>query len=214
MADNKFHYGFRPAGNVSSLDIRTYKVADAYQASLGGSVDLGVGDVVIKVSTGTVALCPGTEGTEGQPFGVVMYVARYYDGTHITSGQTIPGGSTGAGIHGRQSVVGILPLSNGQLWEVCVDDKTTATTRAAYELFVNENVQLVNSDSGSINGVPRAWPQLDISGHAVTAGHGWRIVEISGSKDNRSFAESNVKLIVEGNDTSGAGDAATKIAGI
>jgi hypothetical protein len=208
MVDNRGMYGFRPHRPVTLLDARTYKVADTYQASLAGNVDLGVGDVVILTSAGTVALCPGTESTEGAPFGVIVAVNHYFDGQVLSGGDVVPGGSTGGGVHERQASVEVIEAGK-ILWEVAVDD-AVLTTRAAYETLVNNNIQLVNADD--VTG--RASPKLDRSTAATTETHGWRIVGVSPAVENRDFTGANVKLLVQGNAVTGAGAAATRVAGI
>jgi hypothetical protein len=184
-------------------------VADGYQATVGGSnVHLGTGDPVKLASDGTVELCAATDAC----YGIIVGVKRYWDGSVIRSGSVVPGASTGGGLLHRQSRVLVIPAHWG-IWEVDVDDKTTATTEAAYQAFLEENVEISNTRTEYAEGF-RARSRLDISLHATTAALVWRIVGIAGNQSNQSFAESNVRLLVAINKCQWAGWAATTIAGV
>jgi hypothetical protein len=214
--NNRTSYGFRWStqnGGGPCPQSIPFFVADAYQATVGGSnVDLGVGDPVEMVSDGSVSLAAGSEGTPDPILGIIVGVQRYYDGTVIRSGTVVPGASTGGGILERQTRVLVVPANWG-LWEVDVDDNTTATTEAAYQAFINENADHVLVRT-KVNGKFRAKPELDISGHATTAGLAWRIVGISQTFDNSDFGGKQVKLVVACNKAQWAGWPATTIAGV
>lgn len=210
---NRFEYGLSPWKMLKAYQPIPMQLADAYQAQVGGSdVDVGVGDPVTYVDTGTVALAAGAEGTPDPIFGVIVAVHQYFDGTRIQRGDVVPGASTGGGIYDRRSEVLVLPGSHAW-WRVHVDEAATATTRAAYQAFINENTDLTLTRT-SVNGKWRANPKLDISAHATTAGMQVRLMEISLSKHNKNFDETNIDLIVAINEGQEAGQAATTIAGV
>lgn len=200
MADNVQRYGFRLFRGQSGQYVHPIKryVADAYQATSDGAasnVDLNPGDPVKLVSDGTVALAITTNDV----WGIVAAVNPYWNGTAMTPGSRLPGATTGGGIFERKSSVMIWELTPDMLFEADCDDAVTATTRAAYEAFVGENVDHVCLADVTNAGRPKANPRLDISGHATTHTLGWRIRAVSESLDNQDFSGANVKLIVSCN---------------
>ena len=217
MANNRLNYGFRwsmgaNSGRPCPAPIEM-AVADAYQAQVGGSnVDLGTGDPVALVSSGTVKLAAGSEGTPDLIFGIIVGVAQYWDGTRVVRGDVVPGGSTGGGLLDRQSRVLVVPAKAG-LWEVDVDENSTATTEAAYRAFIGENADHVLVRT-QVRQKYRALPELDISSHATTAALQWRIMDVSRTRDNEDFSGEQVKLIVAVNESSEPGSAATTVSGV
>jgi hypothetical protein len=215
MADNEAYYGFRPymgnhkgGGTCHPKTVRC-TVATAYQAQDDGSgfsVDLNIGDPVKLVSTGTIALANTTESV----FGIVAGFEYYWDGDVMRPTNKLPGGNAWGTVEERRPWVHVIP-ANACLWEVDVDDSTTATTFAAYQAFVFENVE---HTCVGVSADATATPKLDISGHATTAGLGWRIEGVSQTKSNRDFSGANVKLIVSCNTSQDSGQAATTIAGV
>lgn len=209
MADNVARYGFRYQGITAGVGHpKPIEVIVATGASFdvtGGTQNcaLTAGDVVTKLSTGGVTLCAGNETTPVAPYGVVIGVKPYYDSTIGQTGAMRPSSSLPSDIAwgtnlDRQSKLIVMPFLPGQLWEVDVDDATTATTLAAYQAFIGENVSMINT--GAANDVPpRAKPKLDISTHNTTATLFFRIVGISQTLDNVDFSGANVKLLVEAN---------------
>src|SRR5512134_3950662 len=131
MADNVHKYGFRWASGQGSMPKAIeYHVADAYQAKADDtttSVDLRIGDPVKLVNDGSVALANTTDLV----FGIVVAVHRYYNSGlgAVRPGDRVPGAVTGGGLLERQTRVGVVPAKRG-LWEIDVDDATTATTEA------------------------------------------------------------------------------------
>ena len=216
MANNRLNYGFRWSTGRNSgpmPDPIEKPVADAYQATIGGSnVDLGIGDPVKLVNDGSVALAAGSEGSPDSIFGIIVGIVRYWDGTRIQSGEVIPGGSTGGGLLQRQSRVLVVPASMGY-WEADVDENSTAATEAAYQALVNENVDHVLVRT-TIRNKFRALPELDISSHATAAATQWRLEGISKTRDNEDFSGEQVKMIVSVNESQEAGAAATTVSGV
>lgn len=212
MADNRKVRGFvwstAANGGKSCPAPIEMAVADAYQGQLdgaGANVDLRPGDPVKLVSTGTVALANTTDA----PYGIMVGVSRYFNGTVIDPHAFLPGGATGGGIFERQSRVLVVPANAGT-WSLQVDDKTTATTEAAYQAFIGENVIHVCAGDGTTG---YAAPQIDISSHATTATLEWRIVGIDPTESNADFAESNVSLLLQVNFSQLPQQAATPVVG-
>lgn len=213
MTDNVKRYGFAVhqclvGGSPKPISC---KVADSYQAAVSGgnNVNLGVGDVVHYDAAGTVTMADGAETTVELPYGIVAGVENYFDGTFNRKGEFVPGGSTGGGIDHRATRLLVWPAP-WFTWSVEVDEATTATTKAAYELLINRNVQHIND----VASTTRPNPKVDISGHAATAGFGWRIIGLDPSKDIRDYSETGVRLIVASNASSFAGSAATPVVGV
>lgn len=212
MANNAVKYGFRPylgsAGGVSYPKAVRKSVATAYQATDDNavSVDLNVGDPVELVDDGTVELANTTDAV----WGIVASVEPYWDGTRMTPGTKLPGGTAWGTVEARRTWVNVIPVNACQ-WEVDVDENTSATTFTAYQLLVGNNVTHT-----CINalGTATAEPLLDISLAATTAGLVWRIEAVSQSAENRDFSGTRVKLVVSCNISQAAGQAATTIAGV
>jgi hypothetical protein len=183
-------------------------IADAYQHTVSSNVDIGVGDPVKLVSTGTVAAATAGDAV----YGVISAVKQYWDGSRLRSGSVVPGGSTGGGLIARQTRVLVLPAS-AYIWEVDVDENTTFTTYATYQDAIGENADLIETRT-LINGVYRSRPRLDISTNATTHSLVFRIEGISDTKNNVDYAGANVKLLVSVNKTEEAGAASQTIAGV
>jgi len=208
VPDNLKRYGlrwFKGPNGESTPGIERHRVADAYHKTIngGGTVDLNIGDVVALVSDGTIAHCDGTEGAGGElePYGVIASIIEYFDGTRMVTNTKVPGATTGGGVEGRITKVGVIPLGRNY-FKMQADDKTTAATEAAYRAFLGENCEFVNTYLAATR---QANPQLDISTHAVTATFAFRLVDIAQTVNNIDFAESNVDLVVQGNALTQAG---------
>lgn len=223
MVDNRIGYGFRFAGSRwgrPEMTPRRCIVATAASFDVTGgtsNVLLGPGDPVIRLSTGGVGLCPGSETTPQIPYGVVVAVGPYWDGTTMVQTGYIPSDTAWGTLLERQSTVMVVPFEEAY-WEIDCDEATTATTKAAYQAFIGENVSynLNGGISPTSNPQNRAHPRLDISSHATTDSLALRIVGISDTQDNVDFAGNYVKLIVELNvgGTGGAAGLATASKGV
>lgn len=195
--DNVAIYGLRPATGKYCCDEVTLQkfVASAYQAAPGGTnVDLNVGDPVIRVSDGSVAIA--VAGATNPIHGIVASVVRIWDAGlgAMRPSDKVPGATTWATID-RQTLITVYPVL-GRYFEVDVDDAVTATTLAGYQAFIGENVNLIYSASATTG---KATPKVDISAHATTNTFQFSIVDVSPSVMNQDFAGANVKLIVQVN---------------
>ncbi len=211
MADNRIAYGFRLVGLTGGpghpKPIRKIVATDASFDVSGGlqNAALTMGDVVTLASTGGVTLCGGAENgqTPVLPYGVIVGVEPYFDASIGQAGAMRPSSELPSDIAwgtvlSRQSRLLIQPFLPGLVFEVDVDDATTATTEAAYQAFIGENVSMINT--GAASAVPRrVAPKIDISSHATTATLLFRIVGISPTMDNVDFSGANVKLLVTAN---------------
>lgn len=193
--DNVANYGFRPyRSRGAKLDPIKCLVATGYQGSLSAtSVDLNIGDPVQLVSTGTVAHMGAGSAAKG--YGVVVAVLPYWTGSVQQPSNVLPGGTAWGTIQERASYVMVQPFW-GTTFEVDCDDAVSATTLAAYQLFVQENVDLIYSP---VSASKKAFPRIDISGHATTNTLQFRIVGISDNQANQDYSGANVKLLVECN---------------
>lgn len=203
MADNRQEYGFRwsvaangrPLPNPFEMIVPS---ATSFDVNGGASnVALGPGDPVILLSTGGVDLCDGAEGAGGAlaPYGIVVGVGPYWDGTKMARGTTLPSDTTYGSVLERQSKVLVVPFDAG-IWEIDCDDASTATTLAAYQAFIGENA---NYRFDTTSGNTRAYPRLDISTHADTSTLVCNIVGISPTLNNQDFSGNYVKLLVRAN---------------
>ena len=211
MTDNVSRYGFRYQGltagpGMSKPIMKVVATSESFDVSGGlQNAALRAGDVVTLLSTGGVTLCGGTENSQTpvNPYGVVVGVMPYYDSTIGASGAMRPSKSLPSDIAwgtnlARQSKLIIQPFLPGHVFEVDADDNTTATTEAAYQALIGENVSMINTAAASAS-PPYAAPKIDISTHATTATLCFTIVGISPTLDNVDFSGANVKLLVEAN---------------
>ena len=214
MVDNLYRYGFhfvRSANGMGCPPPIELPVATGYQAQVGTvNVDLNIGDPVV-LSNGNVQLCPGSEGTPGDPWGIIVGIGNFgkvWDGSRMTPNDKIPGGTAWGTILERQSKVLVVPAHWG-IWSVVVDD-TTATDEATYQSYVGSNmdhVLEVDSDNS------KAKPELDRSSVATTATLQWRVLEVDRNVSNKDFSEDNVRLLVTANAYSFGGAPKTPIVG-
>ena len=206
MADNVAKYGFRlfrgsfsDSGAPLAYRVPVASNYDSNQANAVGTAGVGfrAGDIVNLLGDGTVKHCGvGTNATQAnQPLAVVVGIEPWFDSTIGQAGamrrtDNLPAGVIYGANLDRQSNLLVVPMV-GNLWEVDVNDNVTATTQAAYIAFRGENANLVYSAVA-----PKAFPRLNISGHAVTATLQFRIVDLSPSLENQDFSGANVKLLV------------------
>jgi len=203
MADNLAKYGFRWVGGKGGRALPDpieciVATGESFDVTSGAqNVGIGPGDVVTRLSTGGVTLCAGNETTPASPFGVVVGVRPYWSvaESRMVLAELLPSDVAWGTILERQSKLLVVPIDQGY-WEVDVDEATTATTLAAYQAFIGENVSFINTGA---SGEARAKPKIDISTHATTNSLMFRIAAISGTQDNQDYSGANVKIIVEAN---------------
>lgn len=187
MADNATLRGFRWAfakNGATNPPFRVVHVATGYGTllAIGDAVKFAA-DGLQRAAAGDALIC-----------GVVAGVKQYWDGTYRKRGRYLPASTSYSTDLTKQSLLTIIPVT-GQVFEVDADDKTTATTEAAYQALINENCDhIVESGSGN-----QSYMALDISTHAITSAQ-WRIVGIA-KKVNTDFSGLRVKLLVECNES-------------
>lgn len=213
MANNTAMYGFRHVAgdHRSAQDIECF-VADAETIADDASAacDLSPGDPVKLTAAGGVNLAKTTD----KVYGVVKAVLGVYDSANGTYGPSnrVPVASTGGGLSERRTRV-LVTLAKGNVFEVDVDEAITATTEAAYFALIGTNVEHVCVRAARY-GAFAAFPRIDISSTATTAGLGWRIVGISKNAANKDFSGTGVKLLVMVNDSQEPASPATNEAGV
>lgn len=208
MADNVHRAGFRwfksRSGSAKPV-VERIALASGFRPTLtisAGSVfyNLREGDVLTRLSTGYADIMSGAESdspSTAQVLGVVAGFEALYD---ANSGKMTPrsfypsAGITYSTVFERQSFVLYYPADQNY-FVVDVDDKTTATTYAAYLAFKGENLRHIYNATG-----PDTDTMVDISGHATTNTFPWRIVDVLlHDPNNQDFSGSYVKLVVTGN---------------
>jgi len=206
MVDNLALYGFRPFSRRTNATPvwRTVATGQDDRDDAAASVGINIGDPVTQVDTGGVIVCKTTVS----PWGIVAAIGPYYDGTRMVYGKALPNQTSWGTVEERRSKVLVWPVE-AFIWEVDVDDATTATTYAGYIAFIGENLNHVCVRSGT-----KATPKIDISTHATTEDLDWRVEGISPSLYNKDFSGANVKILVSCNDGMWAGMPATSIVGI
>lgn len=212
MANNTHKYGFRWStaynGGKSCPAPERWSIATGtdFTDDNANSVKLSIGDVVKIVATGDIDICEDT----ASPYGVVVGFEPYWDGEVMKPTSSIPNQHAWGTIEARRPWALVVPVTAGA-WEADVDDNTSATTFAAYQATVGENV---NHFSAGNTAAGTADPRIDISTHDQTAALDWRILAVSRTAENKDFSGTNVKLIVTANTSQRAGQAATTIAGV
>jgi hypothetical protein len=204
MPANRAKYGFRffrgidGSLNMPAPEEMIVATSQSFDVSGGAAnVYLRPGDPVIKLSTGGVNLCNGTENSQTAvgPYGIVVGIKSYWDGTVMKPSNRLPSDIAWGTNLDRQSKVYVIPF-NAAIWEIDVDDSSTATTEAAYQAFIGENADYQLKGA---SGESYAAPRLDISTHATTNTPTCRIVGVSPSMENRYFDGDYVKLLVRAN---------------
>lgn len=204
MANNVARYGFRYKGNLEGGQAPRpieCTVATGYHGQVSATdVDINIGDPVQFVSTGTVELAAGA-GSPSTLWGVVVSVNNVrgvgINGLHQPFNR-VPAGTTWT-LEADRTKVGVIPFGRN-IWEVDVDDNTTATTLAAYRLLIGENCDLSYTLDTTVASRPKATPRLDISTHASTT-KDFRIIDISHTAENQDFSGTGVKLLVVVNES-------------
>jgi hypothetical protein len=202
MSDNTKKYGFRWVGSLDGSCYpkpQEHTVLTAYQATVSATnVDLNIGDPVQLDSNGTIVL--GANGSPSTLYGVIVGFSNVKVGLPLKGRKfsRLPGGTTWTTEENRSKVL-VVPFGRN-LWEVDCDDKTTATTAAAYRLFIGENCDMTYLLDTTDADRPKANPMLDISDHG-TATKSFRIQNISGTALNQDFSGLYVKLIVSVNES-------------
>jgi hypothetical protein len=207
MSDNPVRYGFRAVKSrygSGSFPVEEAWVATSASFDVNGgaaNVVLGEGDLLLQVSDGSVTLAIGSEGTDSSTIlGVVCGIKQYYDaasGYMTAKGPGIPSDLAWGTNLQRQSRVYYIPIESC-IWAAQCDDAVTFTTEATYQAAIGENVTLVNTGASGEN---RAKPKLDISEHATTNTHPFKIVGLSQTAGNQDYSGANVELYVISNGT-------------
>lgn len=205
MANNTQRYGFRrfaTLGGGGCPEPVDLEVATGYQATDASarSVDLNPGDPIKILAAGTGALA----GLGDTVYGIMVGVKQYWDGTVVRPGASLPGATAWGTIEARRSIIQVIPAKLC-IWEIDVDDNTTATTAAAYRLLYGSNGDAAVPGDG--NG--KASPVLDVSDLDTTATNTWRFLRVSPTVENKDLSGTRVKVLVRVNDSAEAGAAAT-----
>lgn len=177
---------------MGAPSLRPVFVASAYQAAPGATnVNLWPGDPVTKIGDGTVILAVAG----GQIDGVIVGIAPFYDGVSMRFGDSLPGTTPAYGTNlDRQSVLYIVDPGLA-IFECTCNDNTTFTTKATYTAAIGENVNHILTP---VAADLKSYPQLNISGHAVTATLSWRIIGLS-PRPEIDYSGLNVPLLVTPN---------------
>lgn len=189
MADNTTRRGFRwyrSESGVGKAPTVILPVATSYATKLcrGDAVKFAADGSLQQAAAGDALIC-----------GIVSGVRQYWDGTFRQRGTFLPASTAYSTDLTKESQLEVIPVL-GQVFEVDADDKTTATTEAAYKALVNENCDHI-IEAGSLN---ISYMALDISDHKITSAQ-WQIVGISLSMENADFTGNRVKLLVQCNES-------------
>lgn len=203
MANNAPLYGFRPAGYIGGgavpKPIRG-RIASGYAGATGGGgtgIDLRPGDPINRVNDGTFKLAAAGQLIAGVIAGILPFNRTRDGATYKDFGFQLPSGTTWTA-EDDSFLIMYYPAA-GMLFEVDVDENTTATTQATYATYIDENC-----DHAFTRDATHLWagPRLDISTHATADGQ-WRIVDLS-RRRNLDYSGTGVKLIVQANELSQA----------
>ena len=202
--DNRMLYGFRPH-SCRSGDTPPYIKGLAVSGQSfdvnGGAANVSLrrGDPVYPVASGGFALADGSEGSGGAVSAshIVAAVGWQWDATRgfMEFKHGLASDIAYSTNLRRESRLILIPIESC-IWEVDCDDKVTATTEATYRALINDNVDPILCGA---SGASYASPRLDISSATTTNTLKYRIVGISPTRENRDFAGSYVKMLVEAN---------------
>ena len=205
MANNTHLYGFRwsSSNGVPHPKPLLMPVASGANFTVSGdatNLNLNVGDVVTRLTSGFVSLCGGNENSQTSVavFGVVvgMGPAGFFNGTRMVRQNFLQSGCTyGTNIE-RISQVFVVPAATGGFWEIDVDDNTTATTLLTYQALVGENADHRNTPNDTLL---QANPLLNIASHGTSAALSCRIEGISTNFANQDYSGTFVKMLIRFN---------------
>lgn len=200
MADNPVKYGFRLARFRSGFAMSCVEEAFCITGATfaGGSAtaaSLRPGDPIVRLASGAVNVAPGTDGTPGDILGVVVGIKQYVDPA-LTNSVTARGNALPSSVaYGTnldlQSKVLYIP-AEAAVWRIQVNDNTTATTLAAYQLLLGTNANHIHT---AASGGLAITPKLNISTTNTTATLGWRLIGIP-DPTLQDFSGANVDLEV------------------
>lgn len=174
---NQTNGGFRVWGTVTGGE-GAMPTTFVQEVASGYATALGIGDIIIPVSDGTVAR--GAASNDGLLVGVITGLSYVAGG--ITIGRSlsnyVPASTTFTPTtvgSANASLVQYVPLTADVILEVDADDGTTATTAATQIAMIGENADLAVGTADAVTGVSGF--ALDISTHATSAAN-FRIVGI------------------------------------
>ncbi len=206
MADNTHIKGFRwhrsKDGSANPV-VRRIQLASAYRPTLtiGAApvyTNIRPGDPILRLSTGYGDLSYGTESDtpSTRALGIVAgFEPMYVTGKMVPQDYYPNEGITYGTVFERQTWVHYYPAETAY-FEIDCDDKTTATTYAAYLAFQGETCRHTLGAAAT----NETDTMLDISDHNTTSTFVWRIEEVQlHNTNNQDFAGSYVKLIVSCN---------------
>lgn len=201
MANNTHKYGFRFYASMSGSGrppVIEGFVASTYQANVGTNTDdvgISIGDPVELLTDGSFALAEDT-GDVDRLFGVVVGIlnAKVDSNGKARPASYLPGGTTWT-TKATESRIAVMPFGR-DIWEIDVDENTTATTEADYRALIGLNMQMVYVPDLSNTDRPRANPLLDIGSGLTTTQH-FRLFGISKTHLNQDLTGENVKVLVQ-----------------
>ena len=190
MPDNRSRYGFRwvraiNGGKPPPTEMR--HIATAYANRVR------IGDPVKNAADGSIQIA--AEG-DANIYGIVVGGGYYWDGSNVIPAKAVPGATAWGTVWERRSRVLVMPAA-GSIWEIDVDDSSTATTFATYAALIGSNADHNIANTGDND----ATPTLDISTAASTT-FGWRIIESpADTLENEDLTGANVKVRVTVNES-------------
>lgn len=200
MADNPVKYGFRLARfrtgfAMSSMEEAFCITGATFAGGSATAASLRPGDPIVRLASGAVNVAPGTDGTPGDVLGIVVGIKQYVDPAFANAvtarGNALPSSIAYGTNLDLQSKIYYVP-AEAAVWRIQVNDNTTATTLAAYQLLLGLNCSHIHT---AASGGLALTPKLNISTAAATATLDWRLVGIPdvGMQD---FSGANVDLEV------------------
>lgn len=204
--NNQHLRGFRWVGSLNNVQhppIVRKPVATGYRAlsTVSASAvyyDWQEGDPCLITTDGSIIISAGAEDDSpaASVYGIIAGWEPLYDsslGAMHPQNKYPSAGVVWGTNEQRRSWARVIPVVD-QLFEIDVDENTTATTFAAYQDMVGENVDhILSGVAGDMD------PRLDISTNAPTNSLLWRIHAVSRTAYNQDFSGTNVKLIVTAN---------------
>lgn len=200
MADNPVKYGFRLARfragfAMSSMEEAFCITGATFAGGSATAASLRPGDPIVRLASGAVNVAPGTDGTPGDVLGIVVGIKQYLDPSFANAvtarGNALPSSIAYGTNLELQSKIYYVP-AEAAVWRIQVNDNTTATTLAAYQLLVGINCSHIHT---AASGGLALTPKLNISTVATTATLDWRIVGIP-DPTIQDFSGANVELEV------------------
>lgn len=183
MADNQLPYGIRWVGSLqgtSGPKPQRVRLASGLDCEVGGTnVNIRPGDPVQQLASGYWGMAVGTEGTQSRIGGICAGFGPIFDGSAMSPTNRFVNAS---GVYGsnfeRMSYMWVIP-ADGQVFEMCCNDKTTFTTEATYLAAIGANCDMILAADTTNPNDTKITSLINIGTNGTSSSLQWRLLDLS-----------------------------------